>query len=447
MEESRINAVLSTLYNIGVAVLVFIGGALVIRYDLPPSRSLINGFIAAEAWVQAWDDAESDRRFGKQVRDDLASRSEEIIRSPEMTWDKARAYNGYTLVSTGYLSFPFLVDMEGRVVYRWHIPIEKVWSATGCTNIFKLAIYFVDRAHLFPNGDLLAQFADWGAPYGCGMIKVDRHGHILWVYEAFVHHDSTLDAEGNIYSIIQKTITEPQPGFEGLPYPMTADYLVKLSPDGREQKRISLLEAFRGTPYELMIHRGRGDGDDEYDFFHTNSIDILSKEAAGRFPMFRAGQALVSIRAMGMLAVVDFDTSKVVWAYRTFFSFQHAAGFLPNGHILVLDNQGHIAGRKKHSRVIELNPNTLGVAWSYRGDERHPFLTEKVGRLQRLPNGNTLVADSQHARIFEVTEKGEVVWNYRLRKKLPEGEYGEAIFNATRYTEAQLPFLKEARPQ
>jgi hypothetical protein len=444
MNESLINRIFSTLYNIGICVLVFMGGALVMRYDLPPSRPLINGFIAAEAWVKAWGEAESDKEIGKKIRDDLAAKSESTITNPEVTWDKAHAYNGYTLISTGYLSFPYLVDMDGKIVYRWKIPIEKVWATAGCTNVFKVAVYFVDRAHVFPNGDLLAQFADWGAPYGCGMIKVDKDANILWVYEAYVHHDSAIDKKGNIYTIVQKTITDPQPGFESLPYPMTADYIVKLNPEGKEQKRISVLDAFRDTPYELMVHRGKGDGDDEYDFFHTNAIDVLNPEDADKFPLFKAGQVLISIRAMGIIAVLDLDKGKVVWAYQGFWKFQHAANFLPNGHILVLDNQGHIADKQKHSRVLELNPNTLGIEWSFVGNDEHPFSTGKVGRLQRLPNGNTLIAESQHARIFEITKEGKLVWNYKLQKKLSEDEYGEAIFNATRYAPEALPFLKDS---
>ncbi len=447
MKESRINALFSMLYNIGICVLVFIGGAMVMRYDLPPSRSLINSFIAAEAYVKAWDEAETDKKFGKAVRDDLAAKSESIIQNPAMKWNKDKAFNGYTLISTGYLSSPYLVDMNGKIIYRWHVPIEKVWGASGCTNMFKIAVYFVDRAHVFPNGDLLAQYADWGAPYGCGMIKVDKDSNILWVYEAFVHHDSVLDKKGNIFTIVQKTITDPQPGYETLPYPMTADYLVKVSPEGKEQERISLLDAFKGTPYELMMHRGKGDGDDDYDFFHTNSIDVLSAEDAPKFPMFKAGQVLISIRAMGILAVVDFDTKKVVWAYHGFWSYQHSASFLPNGHIMVLDNQGQVEDKKKHSRAVEFNPTTLGVEWSFIGSEETPFNTEKVGRLQRLPNGNTLIAESQHARILEITKEGKLVWNYKLTKKLSDNEYGEAIFTATRYTSEQLPFLKDAKKE
>ena len=444
MKGSIIDKIFTYVYFTGVGIFVFMAGALVIRYNLPPARSLINGFIAAEAYIKAMDEADSDKKLGHEIRDDLTQNSESVIQNPEVTWDKQHTYNGYTLVSTGYLSFPYLVDMNGKIVYRWRIPVEKVWSSTtGCTNMFKVGVYFVDRAHLYPNGDVVAQFADWGAPYGCGIIKVDKDSNILWSYNEFVHHDSAIDSKGNIFTIVQKTVIDPVPGFEALPYPITADYVVKLSSEGKEQLRIPIIDAFKDTPYQLMLlHSGQSYGDDAYDYFHTNSIDVLNAEDAAKFPLFKAGQILISIRALSILAVIDPDTKKVVWAYHTFFRFQHAAGFLHNGHIIVLDNRGHIDNGQKPSRVIELNPVTLGVEWSFIGTKEQPFNTESVGRLQRLPNGNTLIAESEHARILEITKEGKLVWSYKLEKKLPDTEYSEAIFNAERFTEDQLPFLK-----
>ena len=338
--------------------------------------------------------------------------------------------------------------MQGKLVYRWKVPIEKVWSsAVGCTNIFSVGVYFVDRAHLFPNGDMLAQYADAAAPYGCGMIKVDKDSNILWAYKGFVHHDFTITKSGDIYTLIQKTIVDPVENFEALPYPITADDIVKISPDGKEQTRISVMDAFIGTPYELiLLHQGRGLGDDEHDFFHTNSIDILSDEDAKEFPMFKAGQILISLRALSTLAVIDPDSKKFIWAYQGLWRMQHAASFLPNGHILVLDNQGHTEEDGKHSRVLEFNPATLGVQWSYIGTKEHIFTTSMVGRLQRLPNGNTLINESQNARIFEVTPKGETVWSYKLEKRNNDkDDYSDATFNAVRYTAQQLPFLKDIK--
>ncbi len=444
LKNSLIDKIFTYVYFTGVGILIFLGGALVIRYNLPPSRSIINGFIAAEAYVKAMDEADADKKVGHEVREDLSSRAETLIQHPEVSWDKDHAYNGYTLVSTGYMSFPFLIDMNGKVVYRWKIPVEKVWGgAAGCTNIFQIGFFFVDRAHLFPNGDVIAQYADWGAPYGCGMIKVDKDANILWVYKEFVHHDSALDKQGNTYTFIQKTVVDPVPGYEQLPYPVTADYVAKVSPEGKEIYRFGIMDAFMDTPYhQLLLHSGRGYGDDTYDYFHSNAIDVLSEEDAPNFPQFKAGQILVSIRSVSVLAVIDPDTKKVIWAYHTFFKFQHAASFLHNGHILVLDNQGMIEDGEKRSRVIELNPVNLGVEWSFIGTKERPFTTELVGRLQRLPNGNTLIDDSEHARIIEVTTDGKIVWSYKLQKTLSDQDYSEAIFNAERFREDQLPFLK-----
>jgi len=448
MKESRINAIFSFFYFVGLIVIAFIMGAIVIRYGLPPSRSLINGFIAAEAYIKALDEAEQDQEVGKKIREELAGKSESNIQNPKVTWNEKKAFNGYTLISTGYLSTPILVDMNGKIVYRWNVPIEKVWSsAIGCTNIFRVGVYFVDRAHLFPNGDMIAQYADAAAPYGCGIIKVDKDSNILWSYKGFVHHDSFLTKSGEIYTLIQKTIVDSIPGFEQLPYPFTADDIVKISSGGKEEMRISIIDALIGTPYELiMLHKGDGDGDDKFDLFHTNSIDVLSAEDAAKFPMFKTGQILVSMRALSTLAVIDPVSKKVIWAYHGFWRYQHAASFLPNGHILLLDNQGHTEEGGKHSRVLEFNPATLGIEWSYIGTKEHPFTTSKVGRLQRLPNGNTLINESQNARIFEVTPKGDIVWSYKLEKRNnAKHDYSDATFNTMRYTAAELPFLKDSK--
>lgn len=448
-KNSKIDKFFSFLYFTGLVVLAYIIGAMVIHYNLPSSRSLINGFIAAEAYLKEFEESDEDKKLADDVRNDLTAHSEEVIQNPQVTWNKDLAYNGYTLISTGYLSFPYLVDMEGKVVFRWRVPVKKVWSGvTGCSNVFKVGVYFVNRARVFPNGDMLAQFSDWGAPYGCGMIKVDKDANILWVYEDLVHHDFAVDEKGNTFTATRKTLTDPVPGLEELPTPINVDYIVKLDPNGKEMSSFSLLEAFKDSPYEiLLLHRDHGWGDDIYDYFHTNSLDVLKPEIAAKFPQFKAGDLLISARALGVLAVVDPETKKVVWAYRGFLKYQHSATFLPNGHILVLDNQGHIDTNGKYSRVVELNPVTLGVEWMYVGNKENPFNTEKVGDAQRLPNGNTLIAESAHARIFEVTKDGKVVWTYKLAKKLSDTEYSEAIFTALRFTDDDLPFLKTVKKE
>ena len=102
-----------------------------------------------------------------------------------------------------------------------------------------------------------------------------------------------------------------------------------------------------------------------------------------------------------------------------------------------------VADNKIFSNVLEFDPKTLGVAWNYAGSLDEPFRTSIIGRLQRLPNGNTLIAESMKARVFEVTPKGEIVWNYALQKVKRPDRTLNAITTSVRYSEQELPFLKE----
>jgi hypothetical protein len=49
-------------------------------------------------------------------------------------------------------------------------------------------------------------------------------------------------------------------------------------------------------------------------------------------------------------------------------------------------------------------------AWSYSATG---FYANHLGGVQRLPNGNTLIAQSTSARLFEVTTAGTVVWSFQ----------------------------------
>lgn len=447
-ESGRLYRFLSFLHTFSVWLLFFLAGAMVIRYNLPPSRSLMNGFIALEAWAKAWEESASDKAFGDEVRADMSKRAEELLAKAKVRHGTGAAQEGYTLLTVGYMPYPVLVDMEGKIRHRWDIDTNAVWGSISCTNMFRAATPFVNKAYVYPNGDVLAQYADHGSPYGCGMIRADKDAKVRWAFSYMLHHDFVVDASGDIYALGRHTVTEPLAGYEGLTYPLGVDEVIKIGgEDGQERFRFTVLEAFLGTPYELMVRRGKGDGDDEYDFLHTNSVDVLRDADAKAFPQFNAGDILISIRAMNIIAVISAESKKVIWAYEGFWRFQHAASFLPNGHILLLDNQGHMDFGKTYSRAIELDPQTLAVAWAFVGDKQNGFITEKAGRVQRLPGGNTLAVDSQHARVLEIGPKGEIVWEYQLESTTPEIDYTDAIYHAERYDAKALPFLSEKEAQ
>ncbi len=46
------------------------------------------------------------------------------------------------------------------------------------------------------------------------------------------------------------------------------------------------------------------------------------------------------------------------------------------------------------------------------GDEDSPFYSPSCGTAERLPNGNTLITESDGGRAFEVTPDQEIVWEF-----------------------------------
>jgi len=64
------------------------------------------------------------------------------------------------------------------------------------------------------------------------------------------------------------------------------------------------------------------------------------------------------------------------------------------------------------SSIIELDPLKMEIIWEYTGDEDNLFFSLAFGSCQRLPNGNTLITESDRGRVFEVSPESKIVWEY-----------------------------------
>jgi hypothetical protein len=133
---------------------------------------------------------------------------------------------------------------------------------------------------------------------------------------------------------------------------------------------------------------------------------------------------LLSFREISTIAILDVDRREIVWATLGPWLRQHDPDLLPSGNLLLFDNQGN-PGPGGVTRVIELDPATQQIVWSYAGSEEHPFESAVRSSQQRLPNGNTLITESDGGRLFEVTPAGEVVWSYV--NPVRGGAHGELI--------------------
>jgi len=142
------------------------------------------------------------------------------------------------------------------------------------------------------------------------------------------------------------------------------------------------------------------------DVFHTNSIQSINRDVPG---LCSRGAWLISVRELDTIAVVDTRTRSLVWEYGPgVLQEQHDASLLANDDILVFDN----GVQREASRVVQIRPSTGKIVWQYEGDPPGSFYSERKGSAQRLANGNTLIAESDRGRAFEVTPEGKIVWEF-----------------------------------
>jgi hypothetical protein len=121
---------------------------------------------------------------------------------------------------------------------------------------------------------------------------------------------------------------------------------------------------------------------------------------------------MISLRDLDALIVLDMKSRKIVWAMRGGWIRQHDPDLLPNGSVLLFDNRGDDV-KPGGSRILELDPSSGRVLWSYTGSPGRKFRSDKAGGQEMLPNGNLLISEDDNGRVFEVTRENKIVWEYR----------------------------------
>lgn len=317
-------------------------------------------------------------------------------------------YRGWNLYTSGHRPEAILMDMEGNEIHRWHRASLEVFPDLPPARARYMGAQWWCWMHLFDNGDILAIYNS------TGLVKLNARSEVLWASLNRAHHDVAVADNGDIYVLTQKASVIPRIHETK---PVLENFVTVMGPDGRTKKSASLLEAFEGTAFEDAWKSELEYGD----LFHTNTLVLLDGRGSGRVPAFEQGNLLLCMAQPSLLAVLDLGRGKVVWAHKGQFQTPHDPQLLDDGNLLLFDNQG-LPGE---SRALELDPVTGETRWEYRGSAQHPLLSERMGSVQRLPNGNTLITESEGGRVIEVTAQGEIVWEFHTPHRA--GEEGEFI--------------------
>lgn len=417
------NVIYGTISALGLAVLSFLAGAAVTEFETFPYPQLLQPPFKA---LQA--------RYEKATRDyspkdSIWWQKTDHDKSGVTRHDPERAFEGYTVYETVH-SAAYLIDMAGNRKHTWKKPFHEAWPDPPHVSdpVDEKAIHW-SGAHVYPNGDVLANYtADGDTPYGYGLIKLDKNSKIIWKYPEHVHHDVTVTDDGTIWTLLQEfrdLSNEPMPAMPDKfrDVRILDDLIVKLTPDGEELTRFSLTDVVVDS--ELIDHMGNWHRGKKWDFLHTNNVQPVSEKFASHHDFAEPGQLLVSFREINTIGLVDPETEELVWFDRQFWVKQHDPDDLPNGHILIFDNQGYRGHGVGMSRVVEYDPSSGDIVWSYKGTKEDRFITKWGGKQTPLPNGNVLIAENLNSRLFEVDREGNVVWELYnpLRTKEDGDEY------------------------
>jgi Arylsulfotransferase (ASST) len=410
----------SILFVAAIAFLAFVGGGMAVLAQKFPHEYLRDAYRAGQALVERQKETDPYQTDQWRVARDVAQ--------GVTMYDPTRAFDGYTLYTGAGDAAAHLIGMNGRVLHEWRRPYSAIWNKDASVKKPQRDdLIFMDKARMLPNGDLLAIYvAAADTPWGYGMVKMDRNSNVIWSYLAHTHHDFDVAPDGRIVALTNDFGTDRIDGLDKLDRPYLEDFVVMLSPDGKELKKVSLTHAVAQSRFKLL-----GLAIPNYalgDPLHTNSVQYIDAILAKNFPFAKVGDVLVSFRDISTVAVVSLDSGQVTWATRGPWLWQHDARLQPNGHITLFDNLGGFR-ENNSARVLEVDPKSGGIVWSYQGNDEHPLHSPLRSGAEVLPNNNVLITESDGGRLFEVTRDGEIVWNFVNPTR--GGAHGEMVAIAT----------------
>src|SRR5688572_8794514 len=388
-------------------------------------------------------------------------------------FDPARAWSGFTVLSPLQAQGAIVIDMNGKVVKQWDgfnnsaggpsrvLPNGDVIAAAGARQgrqeSFELVqrdfagnvVWRLDHNEEIPTNDgktqqSLRQHHDWQREdFPAGYYSPDfmpaRSGSNTLV---LAHTDRRVPGIADVL-LQDDRIIEVSPKGEIVWQWSAGDHIDELGFDARARESIRGARAGGAGRAGAAGRAGRGAAAPAaFDWLHLNSATYLGPNRwfdAGD-KRFAPNNVIVSSREASLLAIIARNGS-IVWrlgpnflesdATRAIGQIigQHHAHFIPKGlpgagNLLVFDNGGSsgygepsgIAPRgtgvyaRANSRVLEIDPVTLALVWSYTAGAQ--FFSTNISGAQRLPNGNTLITEGAGGRVFEVTSERQIVWEF-----------------------------------
>jgi hypothetical protein len=339
-----------------------------------------------------------------------------------------------------------LIDRTGKTLHHWDVDLQKIWPEfpyTDGAESFYGNENYIHGSYLFDNGDVL-----FNVEY-MGLVRLDRNGNIVWKLDRHTHHSVTRDEDGNFWVCEMNWITDIQVAltrFFGLIPPFTEDCALKVSPEGKVLEEISILEIICKSEFRSLLWRaGPHVPTRTTDPLHMNDVEPLPRALAEQYPLFAAGDLVVSLYQLNLVMVFDAKSKQVKWSRITPLVHQHDPDFIGDGWISVFNNNadgtpnGIILGG---STQLDFQTNTGEMRQVYPrvpapsprkgGHQERQFYTPVGGKSQLLQNGHWLLTEAVGARVLEIDPEGHTVWEW-AQQRHEDGKMVSEVLEGTWY--------------
>ena len=362
----------------------------------------------------------------------------------------ARPEDGARILMVGFFddeNQARLVDRNGEVVHKWSLDFFRYFP-TRSSQVCKLDDPLAEDIHgavLTPRGELVVNYEY------CGTVKLDMCGNPLWTLARQTHHSITRASDGGYWILDRLTwleSTQPDrfPPFTraGGSKDILEDLIVRVSETGEIVEQYSIPQILYDSGLEALFTATgqaiRSGGADRSELVHANKVGELSASLAERFPTLNAGDLVISLRHLNLIAVLDAETKLVKWHRIGPWLRQHDPEFRPDGTISVfnnntyntqLDPQGHrVPTAPLVSNIMTVDPATDEIRVIYGQAPGQEFLSVIRGQHELLPDGGMLITAFDEGRVVEVDATGRKVWEYVNRYN---ADFVGEIANAMRF--------------
>lgn len=361
------------------------------------------GYVPAYRYVQALTDNKDFSGFspvGSRV--DTAIKGLVVRKGPGVPERGWRVIVGAFRIEGSIKDAAVLLSPDLQIVRYWLLAEGSATNADGDAPSRNLTFGFI----LLKDGSVIINSSTAGA-----LRRLDSCSRPIWKIKGRYHHSVTADdTETTVWSLRKDDAADLA----------TGNKIVQVAvADGKILREFSIADIIAANPeidiLELRrVHsslarenvRGKP-GRWLRDPFHLNDVEALPRALADRFPMFSAGDLLISARELNLIFVLDPDTLAIKWWRVGDTIRQHDPDWTANGRLSVFNNRM----ARDYSEIVEIDPATFARTVVVNGKDIN-FYSRVAGSHQRMPGGNILISSKYQGRVIEVTPNGDVALEF-----------------------------------